>query len=77
MNLPFSNLMSMLHNLLVVNLQKDQGMSCEGACACEIHSGKCAGCARVRHFFGCAMCDRAFALFCILFGTKLPENATF
>ena len=48
-----------------------QGMSCEGACACEIHSEKCAGCACVRLVFGHAMCDRILATF----GTKLQENA--
>ena len=38
-------------------------MSCEGACACEIHSEKCAGCACVRLVFGRAMCDPTFAHF--------------
>ena len=33
------------------------------AFACEIHFGKCAGCACVRPFFGRAMCDRTFAHF--------------
>ena len=47
------------------------------AFACEIHFGKYAGFACVRPFFGRAMCDRTFAHFCTLFGTKLPENATF
>ena len=37
------------------------GRTC--ACACEIHSGKCAGCACVRPIFGRAMCDRTFAHF--------------
>ena len=36
---------------------------CGRTCACEIHSGKCAGCACVRPFFGHAMCDRTFAHF--------------
>ena len=36
---------------------------CGRTCACEIHSGKCAGCACVRPFFGRAMCDRTFAHF--------------
>ena len=40
-----------------------QGMSCEGACACEIHSEKCARCACVRLVFGRAMCDPTFAHF--------------
>ena len=31
----------------------------------------------VRPFFGRAMCDHTFAHFRTLFGTKLPENATF
>ena len=31
------------------------GRTC--ACACEIHSGKCAGCACMRPFYGRAMCD--------------------
>ena len=51
------------------------GRTC--ACACEIHSGKCGVCACVRLFFGPAMCDHTFAHFRTLFGTKLPENATF
>ena len=33
------------------------------ACACEIHSGKCAECACVRPFLGLAMCDHTFAHF--------------
>ena len=37
------------------------GRTC--ACACEIHSGKCAGCACVRPFLGRAMCDHTFAHF--------------
>ena len=37
------------------------GRTC--ACACEIHSGKCAGCACVRPFFWRAMCDHTFAHF--------------
>ena len=37
------------------------GRTC--ACACKIHSGKCAGCVRVRPFFGRAMCDHTFAHF--------------
>ena len=36
---------------------------CGHTCACEIYSGKCAGCARVRPFFGRAMCDHTFAHF--------------
>ena len=36
---------------------------CTYACACEIHSGKCAGCVCVRLFFGRAMCDHTFAHF--------------
>ena len=47
------------------------------ACACKIHSGKCAGCACVRPFFERAMCDGTFAHFCTFFGTKLPEYASF
>ena len=37
------------------------GRTC--ACACEIHSEKCARCACVRLVFGCAMCDHTFAHF--------------
>ncbi len=37
------------------------GRTC--ACACEIHSGKCAKCACVRPFFRRAMCDHTFAHF--------------
>ena len=40
-----------------------QGMSCEGACACEIHSEKCARCACVWLIFGRAMCDHTLAHF--------------
>ena len=36
---------------------------CGRACACEIHSEKCAGCACVRLVFGRAMCDHTFAHF--------------
>ena len=46
-----------------VHAHKVQGMSCEGACACKIHSEKCAGCACVRLVFGRAMCDLTFAHF--------------
>ena len=37
------------------------GRTC--ACACKIHSLKCAGCACVRPFFGRAVCDCTFAHF--------------
>ena len=37
------------------------GRTC--ACACEIHSEKCAECACVRLVFVCAMCDPTFAHF--------------
>ena len=40
---------------------KIQGMSCEGAC--KIHSGKCAGGACMRPFFGRAVCNHTFAHF--------------
>ena len=33
------------------------------ACACKIHSEKCAGCACVRLVFGRAMCDHIFSHF--------------
>ena len=37
------------------------GRTC--ACACKIHSGKCVGCACLRHIFGRAMFDLTFAHF--------------
>ena len=50
-----------------------QGMSCEGACACEIHSGKCAECACVRPFFGRAMCDRILHTFAHFLGQNYQK----
>ena len=45
------------------------GRTC--ACACEIHSGKCAECACVRPFFGRAMCDRILHTFAHFLGQKV------
>ena len=51
------------------------GRTC--ACACEIHSGKCARCACVRPFFVRAMCDHTFAHFFTLFGTNCQKMLLF
>ena len=44
------------------------------ACACEIHSEKCAECACVRLVFGLAMCDCIFSHFWNQIAMKLSEN---